>query len=135
MVLKGLQADNIPAPYLNVSGNIGRSKGIEQVVELTEYAIGNIFYILSSIHFYNKLKTRILQRRFSWLKNNAPGHKGVITNDLWWPKEIESSCNRYRLPVRYGFLLCIVSGYEFRELVCLVSLCYVLFQDTSSGDL
>jgi len=28
---------------------------------------------------------------------------------------------------RYGFVLCIVSGYEFRRLVCLVSLFYVLF--------
>jgi len=28
---------------------------------------------------------------------------------------------------RYGFVLCTVSGYEFRRLVCLVSLCYVLF--------
>ena len=29
--------------------------------------------------------------------------------------------------VRDGFVLCIVLGYEFRRLVSLVSLCYVLF--------
>jgi len=28
---------------------------------------------------------------------------------------------------RYEFVLCIVSGYKFRRLVCPVSLCYVLF--------
>jgi len=28
---------------------------------------------------------------------------------------------------RFGFVLYIVLGYEFRRLVCLISLCYVLF--------
>jgi len=48
---------------------------------------------------------------------------------------VKCNCNRYGYQFRYEFVLCIVSGYEFRRLVCLVSLFYVLFQDTSSGDL
>ena len=40
----------------------------------------------------------------------------------------DPDCNRYRLPiVGMDFFYVFVSGYEFRRLVCLVSLFYVLF--------